>query len=46
MKIKKVLTKLKGRSSQEEPRGEEDDTTVVEPDQNNGRVIRSLTELS
>lgn len=35
MRLKHVLTKCKGRSSTEEAR-EEDDTTVVEPDQNNG----------
>lgn len=37
-----MLTKLKGRSSTEEPR-EEDDTMVVEPEQNNGMAVKDGT---
>lgn len=34
-----LLTKIKGRSSIEEQREAEEDTTVVEPDQNNGMMM-------
>lgn len=41
--VDKWLTKLKGRSSTEEQRdAAEDDTTVVEPDQNNGTETLNL----
>jgi len=39
--MKKVLTRRKGRSSTEEPRDEED-TTVIEPDQNNGTPVTKM----
>lgn len=40
MRLINKLTKFKGRSSTEEPRDTgDDDTTVVEPDQNNGTKV-------